>query len=337
MKDIETVRVSSSGGGYDIFFGASADAAGEYFDLDRKVLVVTDDNVKGLYAKRIAACCKEAKIVSFPAGESSKCIENLETIWREACGFGLSRGDCVVAVGGGVVGDLAGFAAATYMRGVDFYNVPTTVLSQVDSSVGGKCAIDFDGYKNIVGAFYDPKAVLIDPSVLETLDARQFANGVAEAVKMASTFDEELFSRFEKEDKDYASLIRDAVKIKIRVVEEDRLESGLRRALNFGHTAAHAIESVSGFGGLLHGEAVAVGMIPVSEGEARARIKAVLEREGLPTALPFKPSLFREAVYHDKKMSQGELTAVICPKIGTFEFRKMTPDDFIDLVEEASK
>ena len=331
---IERVRVGSPEGGYDVVFGASVDRADEYFDLDRRCLIVTDENTEP-YAKRVAARCKEPRIVTFPAGEKTKCADSLQRIWKECCDANLARTDCVVAVGGGVIGDLAGFAAATYMRGIDFYNVPTTVLSQVDSSVGGKCAIDFAGYKNIVGAFYDPKAVLIDHSVLETLDRRQFACGVAEALKMAATFDAELFSEFEKEEKDYAALIKDAVKIKIDVVGRDRRESSLRRALNFGHTAAHAIESVSEFGDILHGEAVAIGMIPMAQGGARRRIKAVLEAEGLPTALPCGAEKLTEAVYHDKKMTGDGLIAVVCPEIGRFEFVKMTPEEFMRRTAEA--
>ncbi len=336
MNDIERLRVESPEGGYDVVFGASVDRADKYFDLDRKCLIVTDENVLP-YAERVAARCAVSRVLTCPAGEKTKSVESLKRIWMECCDAGLTRDDCIVTVGGGVVGDLAGFAASTYMRGIDFYNVPTTVLSQVDSSVGGKCAIDFSGYKNIVGAFYDPKAVLIDPSVLETLDRRQFACGVAEAVKMAATFDAELFAKFEEKEKNYAELIKEAVKIKIRVVERDRREAGLRRALNFGHTAAHAIESVSEFSDVLHGEAVAMGMIPMAEGEARRRIKAVLGSVGLPTSLPCDAKRLTEAVYHDKKMTHDGLICVVCPEIGKFEFVKMTPEEFERRITEAER
>lgn len=334
---IEKVRVASSGGGYDIIFGGSLDRADEYFDLDRKVLIVTDDNVEKLYARRVAERCASPRVAVIPHGEASKNEENLSRIWRECCEAGLTRTDCIVAVGGGVIGDLAGFAAATYMRGIDFYNVPTTVLSQVDSSVGGKTAIDFGGYKNAVGAFHQPKGVLSDFSVLDTLDKRQFANGIAEAVKMAATFDEALFSRYEAEgEKNYSELIKEAVKIKIGVVERDEREAGLRRVLNFGHTIAHAIESASGFEDVLHGEAVSIGMIPMAKGEARERLRRVLEKEGLPTALPFDAAALTSAVYHDKKMADGTLSCVVCPEIGKYEIVKMTPDEFEKYVAEAA-
>ena len=330
---IEKVHVSSSGGGYDVVFGAKIDDAGKYFDLGRKVLIVTDRNVYP-YTSKLTANMSGYRVLTFPAGETTKCENSLSRIWRECCDFGMTRTDCIVALGGGVVGDLAGFAAATYMRGIDFYNIPTTVLSQVDSSVGGKTAIDFGGYKNIVGAFHSPRGVLIDPSVLKTLDKRQYANGVAEAVKMAATFDKDLFERFEKEDAS-PELIKEAVKIKIGVVEEDERESGLRRVLNFGHTIAHAIESTVGFEDVLHGEAVAIGMIPMAKGEAKDRLRAVLGKNSLPTALPVSPRELTDAVYHDKKMSGGTLSCVVCPEIGKYEIVKMTPEEFEGYVTEA--
>ena len=213
--------------------------AGELLRLDRKVLVVTDDGVPEAYAKTVADQCGEARIETLPQGEENKNFAGFERLLRAMLDFGMTRKDCVAAVGGGVIGDMAGFAAACYMRGIDFYNIPTTVLSQVDSSIGGKTAIDLDGIKNIVGAFYQPKRVLIDPEVLETLPDRQVANGMAEAVKMAVCFDAEGFALAEgyrigdRPDR----LIENALRIKKRVVEEDVKEQGLRRALNFGHTA----------------------------------------------------------------------------------------------------
>ncbi|MBQ7670089.1 MAG: 3-dehydroquinate synthase [Clostridia bacterium] len=335
MMSRETVRVKTIYGGYDVVMEEGAlSRIGEFWDLDRNVLIVTDDGVPP-YAEKAAESCKKSRILTLPQGEATKCEKYLAAIWKECCDMGLTRTDCIVAVGGGVVGDLSGFAAATYMRGIDFYNIPTTVLSQVDSSVGGKTAIDFDGYKNIVGAFYDPKGVLIDGALLSTLDRRQFASGISEAVKMAATFDADLFSRFENGAVSYTELIREALKIKIKVVEEDARESGLRKVLNFGHTIAHAIESTSGFEGILHGEAVAIGMIPMAKGNAGQRIKKVLEKEGLPTSLPVDPKRLTDAVCHDKKMSGDTLSCVVCPEIGKYEIVKMTPEEFEKYVTEA--
>ena len=173
-----TVELGKSSYDITILRGGLAQAD-RYMKLDRKVLVVTDSGVPAQYAQRVCTCCKEPVLVTIPQGEGSKNLGNFELLCRTMLQKGFTRTDCVVAVGGGVVGDLAGFAAASFMRGIDFYNIPTTVLSQVDSSVGGKVAIDLDNIKNCVGAFYQPKAVLIDPEVLNTLPARQIANGLA--------------------------------------------------------------------------------------------------------------------------------------------------------------
>ena len=202
--------------------------AGQYLALARRVLVVTDDGVPTQYARRVLDACEAAHgvgvLVTLPQGEASKTLANFEMLCRVMLENGFTRKDCVAAVGGGVVGDLAGFAAACYMRGIDFYNIPTTLLSQVDSSVGGKTAVDLGGIKNIVGAFHQPRAVLIDPEVLKTLDARQFACGAAEIIKMAATFDEAFFARIEASgirgsEAQLEEIIANALRIKAQVVE----------------------------------------------------------------------------------------------------------------------
>ena len=207
--------------------------AGQYLNLKRRVLVVTDDGVPARYAQQLLKACEEEKgtgiLLTLPQGEASKTLANFERICRVMLEHGFTRKDCVAAVGGGVIGDLAGFAAACYMRGVDFYNIPTTLLAQVDSSVGGKTAVDLGGIKNIVGAFHQPRAVLIDPEVLKTLDARQFACGAAEIIKMAATFDADLFARIEangirETEAQIETIIADTLRIKARVVEEDEKE-----------------------------------------------------------------------------------------------------------------
>ena len=303
--------------------------AGELLRLDRKVLVVTDDGVPEAYAKTVADQCGEARIETLPQGEENKNFAGFERLLRAMLDFGMTRKDCVAAVGGGVIGDMAGFAAACYMRGIDFYNIPTTVLSQVDSSIGGKTAIDLDGIKNIVGAFYQPKRVLIDPEVLETLPDRQVANGMAEAVKMAVCFDAEGFALAEgyricdRPDR----LIENALRIKKRVVEEDVKEQGLRRALNFGHTLGHGIESLHAENGLYHGECVALGMLPMCSDAVRPRLKAVLERLGLPTVCGADPDRVMAAVIHDKKADHGKIMAVVCEEAGSCRITPMAPEE----------
>lgn len=303
--------------------------AGELLNLRRKVYIVTDDGVPAAYAREIARQCAEAEILTLRQGESSKTPESLLTILRGMMAFRMTRKDCVAAVGGGVMGDMAGFAAACYMRGIDFYNIPTTVLSQVDSSIGGKTAIDLDGIKNIIGAFHQPKGVLIDPETLATLPERQIANGCAEAVKMALCFDEDGFRLFEGEGwrAETDRMIENALRIKKRVVEEDAREQGLRRVLNFGHTLGHGIESLHRENGLLHGECVALGMLPMCGSGVRERLRAVLERLGLPTACEAEPARVMAAVLHDKKADRGRIMAVTVEKAGEFRMTEMTPEE----------
>ncbi len=192
------IPINSENGSYDIVLERGAlECIGDYISFPKKVMIVTDDGVPAKYVDSVARFIDTPVMVTIKHGEQSKNFENYKMLISTLLENSFSRTDCVAAVGGGVVGDLAGFAAATYMRGIDFYNIPTTFLSQVDSSVGGKVAIDMDGVKNIVGAFYQPKRVIIDPNVLSTLDKRQLSAGIAESVKMAATCDEKLFSLIE--------------------------------------------------------------------------------------------------------------------------------------------
>ena len=303
--------------------------AGEIMHLRRKVMIVTDSGVPEKWVRQLAEQCGAAEIFRLPAGEKHKNLDSFRELMRRMLAFDMHRGDCVAAVGGGVPGDLAGFAAACYMRGVDFYNCPTTVLSQVDSSIGGKTAVDLDGIKNIVGAFYQPKAVLIDPDVLGTLPARQVSNGLAEAVKMAACFDAEEFTHFETEDAAarMEQIIERALRTKKHVVEQDEKERGLRRVLNFGHTLGHGIEALQGEDGLYHGECVALGMLPMCGPELRERMAKVLEKLCLPVRCEADAADVMRAALHDKKGSGDTITAILCDKPGTFTEKKMTPEE----------
>ena len=232
-----------------------------------------------------------------------------------------------------MVGDMAGFAAATFMRGIDFYNIPTTLLSQVDSSIGGKTAIDFCGYKNIVGAFYQPKRVIIDADTLSTLDKRQISNGMAEAVKMSLTHDSELFAIFEKGDavKNIDTVIERSLKIKRSVVEADEQEAGLRKVLNFGHTVGHAIESKTP--SLYHGECVALGMLPLCSERVRARLIKVLESLGLPTAVDTDYEEIIETMRHDKKMAGENISYITVTEVGSFNMEKSDFNTFAQMIK----
>ena len=311
--------------------------ADKYFKLDRKVLIVTDSGVPKEYAETVASLAREATVVTVPEGEGSKSYETLALLHKRMLELGMTRTDCAVAVGGGVVGDLTGFAAATYMRGIDFYNVPTTLLSQVDSSIGGKCAINFGGVKNIIGAFHQPKAVIVDIDTLSTLPKRQVSNGLAESVKMAVTSDSELFSIFENEgvsDENIETIIVRSLMIKKQVVETDERESGLRKILNFGHTFGHAVEADENLHGLYHGECVAIGMCPVLDESIRERVKRVLKALDLPTDYDGDVARACDFISHDKKCDGDSISVVYSREIGSFEIKKVTVSDFCNCVKE---
>ncbi len=309
--------------------------AGKNLDLARRVLVVTDSGVPEEYAKTVAAQCKEAVICTVEAGEDSKSLNGFSRLLEAMLTHNFSRRDCVVAVGGGVVGDLSGFAAASYMRGIDFYNIPTTLLSQVDSSIGGKTAINFGGVKNNVGAFYQPKKVLIDSDLLGTLPERQFSNGLAEAIKMALTSDCELFEILENKDisENLDEIIIRSLNIKKNVVEQDEKESGLRKILNFGHTVGHGIESAN-FQTLYHGECVALGLIPMCDKSIRQRVIQVLRKCNLYNQIDFDWDAIKEAAFHDKKADGDTVTVSMVREIGTFQFVTMKCDEVIEMARK---
>ena len=323
------LKVHSTRSEYDIVIERGAlGRVGESLGGYRRVLVVTDSGVPPQYAATVARQCAAGPVLTLLQGEAHKTLESLETILSVLLERGFTRKDAVVAVGGGVVGDVAGFAAACYMRGIDFYNVPTTLLAQVDSSVGGKTAVDFRGVKNIVGAFHDPRKVVIDPDTLQTLPPRLLHEGLVEAIKMAATSDAELFAKIEgaaQLDDVLDEVIAGAIRIKADVVSQDPTEKGLRRVLNFGHTVGHAVEAAAG-GKLYHGECVGIGMLPMAGAEARPRIKALLERYSLPVESGFGPDVLMTYMMHDKKATDDGITVVYVDKIGSFEFRTLDPE-----------
>lgn len=334
------IKVKTSSGEYDIVLERGAlKKAGELLNLNRRVLIVTDDGVPEIYAKTLSKQCKSPVVLTIPQGEASKQTDSWALLLKTMVENDFTRTDCVVAVGGGVVGDLSGFAASTFMRGIDFYNIPTTVLSQVDSSIGGKTAVDFMGYKNLVGAFYPPKKVIIDPETLETLPKRQISNGLCESVKMAMTSSEELFKIFETkeitnevlEDIIYRSLL-----IKKQVVEADEREGGLRKILNFGHTLAHAVESINKLEKYYHGECVAIGMLPMCSDNVRARLLPVLEKLNLPTVLDENADGLINACKHDKKAFGDSITVVTVEEIGKFQMKNLTFGEFSSLVRSVA-
>ncbi len=311
---------------YDIVLERGAlNKASDYLNLNRKCLIVTDDGVPSTYAQSVKNQAKEGYICVIPQGEKSKSFDNYKMLLEKMVEYSFTRTDCVIAVGGGVVGDLSGFVASSYMRGVDFYNIPTTLLSQLDSSIGGKAAIDFNGVKNIIGSFYQPKKVLIDSDTLKTLDIRQINAGLCEAIKMSLTSDKELFNLIENSTDfthDIDTIIEKSLLIKKNVVEIDPKEKGLRKVLNFGHTVGHAIESYMD-GKLLHGECVALGMLPLCSQRVKEKLTKVLEKYLLNNSVNVDTDILISYITHDKKSSGTKITVIYVKEIGSFEMREM--------------
>ena len=310
--------------------------AGQLLHLNRKVCIVTDEGVPRQYVEKLAAQCASPVIVTVDAGEETKTMDTVARLCRVMLERGFTRTDCVAAVGGGMVGDLAGFAAACFLRGIDFYNLPTTLLSQVDSSIGGKTGVNLDGVKNMVGAFWQPKKVLIDPDTLDTLSSRLRAEGMAEVVKMALASDEKLFEQLERGDLPVEELLYGALSIKKAIVEQDERESGLRKLLNFGHTIGHGVESAAK-GTLYHGECVAIGMMPMCNSAVRARLQPVLEGLGLPVSTDLDKEQIWQAMQHDKKSNSTGFSAVFVDETGKAYTKTVTFEQMKTILEGAWK
>ena len=323
--------------------------------FDRKVAIVTNPKVAGLHLGWLLARleAKECYIITVPDGESYKNQQTLDLILENLFNHRFDRSSLLVAFGGGVIGDMTGFAASIFQRGIDFIQIPTTLLSQVDASVGGKTGINNRFGKNLVGAFYQPKAVYIETDLLKTLPKREFSAGVAEIVKMAVTFDADFFAFLEKADlhrkSDLAEAIRKSVETKARVVAEDEKEKGIRAVLNYGHTFAHVIENQTGYSRFLHGEAVAIGMVMANRLAARLglldqeeadRIETLLKRYDLPTSYNVGDSeRFYDAFFMDKKTQNATIKFILPHHIGGYEIveglDKKTVTEVLDAFKNA--
>lgn len=308
----------------------------DYFDLNHKVLIVSDDHIPNEYVLNALSQIKDGYVLRFPQGEKNKTMETYQKILSFLAENNFSRNDVILAIGGGLTSDIAGFAASTYMRGIPFYILPTTLLADVDASIGGKVGVNFLNTKNLIGAFYQPKGVLIDVNTLYSLDDRIFDEGVAEIIKMAATSSKELFEYLENIDdikNHLEEIIYQAIKIKASVIEKDEKETNLRRVLNFGHTLGHAIEAKSN-GGIYHGEAVAIGMNYFSYGLANQRIKKLLEKYHLPTQNPYFIQDLIPYLSLDKKSEGENITVVEVKEIGQFELNKIPLKNLIKRLEE---
>jgi 3-dehydroquinate synthase len=340
---MRVVKVSLGSRSYRIFVGErllkriGKDC--EALRLGERCAIITDRKVAPRYAERVMRRLEDAgftpSLITVPAGESAKSLQTVQACYDRLAAQRLERKSFIVALGGGVVGDLAGFVAATYLRGLAFVQVPTTLLAQVDSSVGGKVGINLKAGKNLVGAFHQPRLVLCDLDTLESLPEREFRAGLAEVIKYGIIYDAALFERIEgdldrllrREPKTLADVIARCCEIKAEVVSQDETESGLRAILNFGHTVGHALEAVSQFGRYLHGEAIAIGQVAAAKLSATlcgfprdelARIIQLFEQVGLPTAAKLTPPQQKKlwaAMRLDKKVSGGDIKFVLAERI----------------------
>lgn len=301
------------------------------FSTGTRAMVISDSNVFPLYGETVMDSLRQAGYEAcscvFPAGEQSKLLSTVETFFRALGENGFTRSDFIVALGGGVTGDMAGFAAATFLRGIDFVQIPTTLLAQVDSSVGGKTGVDLPFGKNLVGAFHQPRLVLIDPDTLSTLPPHFFADGMGEVIKYGCIRRPALFKYLMEEDarEHLEEVIYECVDCKRQVVEADALDKGERMILNFGHTLGHALEKLHGFSGLSHGEAVGIGMVLISKAAERAgltapgtseKIVTLLERYNLPTATDRNMDELAKATALDKKSAGKNLRLILLHEIG---------------------
>lgn len=318
--------------------------------LKGKLLIITDENVDSFYGRVIAEQMNENNIewdkyIIVP-GEESKSLEVYGRILEYMAAHNFHRNDTVLAFGGGVVGDLSGFTAASFLRGIDYIQVPTTLLAAVDSSVGGKTAVNLKEGKNLVGAFKQPQAVLCDPDLFATMKEERFLDGVAESIKYGILRDEELFAEFEtpltQRDARLSNIIERCVKHKAEVVKKDEMEKGERQFLNLGHTIGHAIEKASGYE-VSHGHAVAMGMgmmaracekIGVLKKDNRERILKVLEKNGLPTKTSYSTEDLFGKVYKDKKCSSDKITIIEIERIGKCRLHKILIEDFREYIEK---
>ncbi len=347
---MKTVHVDT-GNPYDIFIARGIiDECGAYvrrLSSAEKALVVTDSNVAPHYQWRVLNSLEKqglnVKAFVFRAGEESKNLGTVSEIYRALADFRMTRKDVIVALGGGVCGDMAGFAAATYLRGIGFIQVPTSLLAQVDSSVGGKTGVDLPQGKNLVGAFHQPIAVLIDPDTLNTLPDDFIADGMGEVIKYGCIKDAAFFEKLEAENAldCIDEVIETCVSVKRDVVSRDEREAGERMLLNFGHTLGHAIEKLHGFSGVTHGMAVAVGMAMMANiGEAHGitakgtagRIISLCEKYGLPTSDTATLAQMAEAAKGDKKTAGSKINLVLLKKIGESLILSLPIDDLEEFI-----
>lgn len=302
-----------------------------YVDIEKKFLIVSDDRIPNVYINTIKKQLRKVDVFIFPHGENNKSLDNYKLIIDRLVKEDFSRKDYMIALGGGVVSDLAGFVASTYKRGMNLINIPTTTLAMVDASVGGKVALNFDKLKNVIGSFYHPNCILIDIDTLETLPKRHYINGVIEALKTGMIGDKELYNIFFNGDyRDHIEeIIYRSLQYKIKIVEQDEKEENIRKVLNFGHTFGHAYETYFLMKNYLHGEAVALGIVTISKDKPYLEdIKKIFTKWGIKLNINVEKDKIINIIRNDKKCDDDIVDLIIVDEIGK---SKIVPTKIEDL------
>jgi 3-dehydroquinate synthase len=353
---MKTLRLNLKDNSYNIYFEKNIMLkVGQYLKENynnKKIAIITDDNLEKLYAEPLNKSIKElgfeTKIIAVKPGEVSKSVDTLQEVYKEFSIFKFGRHDLIITLGGGVIGDLGGFAASTYLRGVDYLQVPTSLLAQVDSSIGGKVAVDLPWGKNLVGSFYHPKAVFIDTELLKTLDVRFLHDGLAEVIKYGFIMDETIINELMKFNNDeellnnIEEIIYKCCSIKKAIVERDEKDFGERMLLNFGHTLGHAVERYFKYKKYSHGEAVAIGMVQITrksealfltEKGTSKLLESILKKYDLPVEVPvMNESSILDAIILDKKNIGENINLIILKKIGEGIIKKVPISEIEDFI-----
>ncbi|MDY0023738.1 MAG: 3-dehydroquinate synthase [Candidatus Izemoplasmatales bacterium] len=322
--------IQSSRFEYDIYIkNYILDNIKNFINQDKNYVIISDDNIPEYIINKVKNQINNCNVITFPEGEKSKSLNEYLRLINQLLQAGVTRDTKLIALGGGVTGDLVGFVSSTLFRGLEYIQIPTTLLSQIDSSVGGKVAINIDHFKNVVGSFYPPKLVLIDPTVLKTLSLRHFNNGMAEMIKYGMIFSEDLFNYIKDNnpDSNLEKLIYDCIKIKKKFIEEDEFDNNQRHLLNFGHTFGHAYEAYYGFKKYLHGEAVALGMMKVVDEKIKKELKEVLIKYDLPYEDSLDNKELKKYIKVDKKAKNDTIDIVLIERIGNAYIKKTKIDD----------
>ena len=314
----------------------------------KKAFIVTDSTVAPLYADKLTASLASVGVESvvhiIPAGEAYKTLATVSEIYPAMVRFGITRSDAAIALGGGVIGDMTGFAAATYLRGIPVMQIPTTLLAQVDSSVGGKCGVDLPEGKNLVGAFHQPEVALIDPDLLNSLPRQTYCDGMAEVIKYGAIFDCDLFDlcAARQYGDDMTDIIGRCIAWKRDIVAQDELDTGLRMTLNFGHTVGHAIEKCGGYSAYTHGQGVAIGMVMaaeigedlgITEAGCASRLQNCLAKWQLPTDCPYAIDELLPYIARDKKAAGSSINVILLNKLGKYETLRLGVSELSDILK----